>query len=54
VLIGDTIDNKIEMFVVGLHRQAQAHMQLGGELFITSIAASCGYEDGEDYGDICH
>jgi hypothetical protein len=57
VLVGVTINYKIEMFVVGFHCQVQAgiaYMRLGGELLITSIIALCGYEDGEDYGNICH
>jgi hypothetical protein len=57
VLVGDTFDYKIEMFVVGLHCQVQvgiAYTHLGGELLTIIIVALGGYKDGEDYGDICH
>jgi euchromatic histone-lysine N-methyltransferase len=57
VLVGDTFDYRTEMYVVGLHRQVQAgiaYTHFGGELLATSIVASGGYEDDEDYGDVLH
>jgi hypothetical protein len=44
VLVGHIFNHKIEMHLVGFHRQVQAsiaYRQLGGELLITNIVASC-------------
>jgi hypothetical protein len=57
VLVGNTFDYNIEMFVVGLHHQLQdgiAYLRFSGELLITSIVASSAYKGNKDYRDICH
>ena len=57
VLVEDTFNYRIEIYVVGLYCQVQvgiAYTYLGSELFATSIVALGVYEDDKDYGDIYH